>query len=216
MMMMGSYRKQQALMTIAVVFLMACASYGAGFFLTTPFTVTSPNQGHDVCMMASCRPNSGLSRVGSVLDIPRALSTSMPLSPSEIFRMFDDLDFTPSIASPSRRYGALMQMDVKETKDAYQLYLDMPGFDIKDINLQLKGQELTISAERESTKKEEGDNILRLERASGAVTRTLSLPEDTDLDGIKAEAKNGVLTITVPKRPETVVLERKIEIKEQQ
>ena len=118
-----------------------------------------------------------------------------------------------SAASPS------LPMDVKETKDAFELVCDLPGIDKKDISLTIKDKLLMIAAERKTTPQlEEGkqeDKVCyrRLERFSGAVTRTIKLPDSIDRDRITAICKDGQLTITLPKQEKEELSIRNIEIK---
>jgi HSP20 family protein len=92
--------------------------------------------------------------------------------------------------------------DVKETKDAFAFSADLPGVAEKDLHVQLSENRLSISGKRESEKTEQGETFYATERSYGSFTRSFTLPEGIDGDKIRAELKNGVLSITVPKRPE--------------
>ncbi len=100
--------------------------------------------------------------------------------------------------------------DLKETKEAYVVRADLPGVKESDIELSVTGNVLTLSGRREQERREEGDQFFALERSYGSFMRTLSLPEGANLDDVKAELKDGVLTLHIPKRPE--VQPRKIAI----
>lgn len=164
-------------------------------------------------------PLFALSRVGDYSKLGRVTDIS-PLarrSPSrDLFKMFDDIDDLLSMR-PSSMFATqmpnLMAMDVKESKDSYELIVDVPGVETKDIHLSLKDSTLTISVERESSKKDEGENFRRIERSSGVVTRSISLPEDVDVEKIEAENKNGVLKVVISKLAGAKKSDRKIEIK---
>ena len=92
-------------------------------------------------------------------------------------------------------------MNAVETDENFQLVLTMPGFDQKDIKVQVKQGKLEVSAER---KAEEDTNFLVNEIAAGSLERTLVLPESVDTENIDAAYKAGLLTLTLPKLPNTV------------
>jgi HSP20 family protein len=92
--------------------------------------------------------------------------------------------------------------DVKETKDAYVVRADLPGVREADIDVSVTGNVVTISGRRELENREEGEQFFALERNYGTFMRTLTLPEGANLDDIKADLKDGVLALTIPKRPE--------------
>ena len=94
------------------------------------------------------------------------------------------------------------RFDVKETKDAYVVKADLPGMADKDVNITVTGNVLTISGQREDKRREEGDRYFMTERSYGRFSRSLGLPEGADADTVKADLKDGVLTVQIPKRPE--------------
>jgi len=94
------------------------------------------------------------------------------------------------------------RFDVKETKSAYIIKADLPGLNEEDLNISVTGHQLTISGRREQERREEGDQYFAVERSAGSFARTFSLPDVVDADAVKADLKNGVLTVEVPKRPE--------------
>lgn len=92
--------------------------------------------------------------------------------------------------------------DVKETRDALIFKADMPGVEEKDLDVTLTGNRLTVTGRREAEKRDEGERWFAYERSYGSFTRTFTLPDDIDGENIGAELKNGVLTLSIPKRPE--------------
>jgi HSP20 family protein len=72
----------------------------------------------------------------------------------------------------------------------------------EEVDVSLTGNRLTISGQREEEKREDSDRYHAYECSYGSFTRSFSLPEGTDPDNVKAEMKDGVLNVTVPKRPE--------------
>lgn len=100
--------------------------------------------------------------------------------------------------------------DIKETGDAYVFAADLPGVQRDDLDINITGNRLTVAGKRESETRKEGENHFASERTFGHFSRTFTLPEGVDASGVKAEMKDGVLTLTVPKMPE--VQPRKITI----
>jgi HSP20 family protein len=92
--------------------------------------------------------------------------------------------------------------DVKETKDGFVFTADVPGIESKDIDVKLQNNRLTISGKREQEKTDKGDTYYSYERSYGSFTRSFTLPEGVDADKISADLKQGVLIVTLPKKPE--------------
>ena len=90
--------------------------------------------------------------------------------------------------------------DVRETDKAVEIHLDMPGITPEQIDVKLEADQLTITAERKDEKTVEEKGWIRRERTQGSYSRAFTLPDT--LDGTKPEAtyRNGVLTVTIPKR----------------
>ena len=94
-------------------------------------------------------------------------------------------------------------LDVSETKDAFIVKVEVPGIDAKDINVSLQENLLTIRGEKRQEKVEKDERYHRVERSHGAFTRTVRLPVAVDGGTVGAGFKNGLLTVTLPKMPET-------------
>jgi len=122
---------------------------------------------------------------------------------NDIFEGFWDNFTSPSYNVPS--------VDVKENEKVYEINADLPGFSKKDVNLKVEKHILTISSKPEETAKEEKDQYLLKERYLNSFERQFPLPDDIDENSINAEFSDGVLTVTLPKKPE--VQPRNIEIK---
>jgi HSP20 family protein len=101
--------------------------------------------------------------------------------------------------------------EVRETPDHYQFRADVPGLEEADIDITLTGHQLTISGLRQAEERREGETYYLVERRYGSFSRSFQLPEGAHLDDVSAELRHGVLTVTVPKRPE--VKPRKISIR---
>ena len=103
-------------------------------------------------------------------------------------------------------------VDVYEDEHSVQLKLEVPGVAEKDLDIRVENNTLTVSGEKH---KETHKGILgdaRVERSYGAFRRILSLPDDADRDAVTAFFRNGVLTITCPRRMEAGEPARQIEI----
>lgn len=103
------------------------------------------------------------------------------------------------------------KVDVKEDKDKYTVFVDVPGVDTDDIDIEMDGHTLTIRGERKIEKEEKSDDYFRMERSVGKFCRQFVLPDTIDSDKIQAQTKKGVLTITLPKIIEQKL--KKIQIK---
>ena len=102
------------------------------------------------------------------------------------------------------------RVDIVEKEKEYMFLAELPGMDKKDIKLTIENNVLTMTGERKEEKMEKGAEFSRRERFVGKFERSFALPEDVDLDKVKAKMNNGVLEISIAKRPES--LPRGIEI----
>jgi HSP20 family protein len=100
----------------------------------------------------------------------------------------------------SRRW--IPAMDLVEEGDHYVLRADLPGVNEDDVKVELEDNVLTISGERKSGHEGRKEGYYRVERASGAFSRSLTLPEGIDPDSIQARFEKGVLEVRVPKPEE--------------
>jgi HSP20 family protein len=108
--------------------------------------------------------------------------------------------FTGLAPSADQIGGYIPEFDIKEKADAFVLKADLPGVRTEDLNVQANDNRLTISGKREEEKEEKGETTYRMERSYGSFTRSFTLPESIDSSKVNAELKNGVLTLTVPKK----------------
>jgi HSP20 family protein len=92
--------------------------------------------------------------------------------------------------------------EVKETKDGFQFKADLPGIKEKDLEVTCTGNRLTVSGKREAEQQEKTDTYFVYERSYGSFTRSFTLPDGVDAEHIKAELKDGVLSLVVPKKAE--------------
>ena len=108
---------------------------------------------------------------------------------------------------------ASFKTDIKDNGDSYTLEADLPGFDKKDIHLDVNGDTLTIHAERKAEQEEKDDknNYVRCERSFGSYSRSFDV-SGIDCANIKAAYKDGVLTLTLPKQKKEEPTGRRLEI----
>ena len=91
-------------------------------------------------------------------------------------------------------------VDIKETENDLILKADVPDVDMKDIDVRVENGTLTLRGERKfETEKKEG-SWHRVERSYGTFERAFTLPDSVNFDAVKADYKNGVLTVTLPKK----------------
>jgi HSP20 family protein len=93
-------------------------------------------------------------------------------------------------------------VDIYEQENNIVLKAELPGVDPKDVDIRLENNTLTLRGERKFDNEVKKENYHRVERAYGAFTRSFTLPTVVDQNSIKAEFKDGVLRVTLPKREE--------------
>ncbi len=112
----------------------------------------------------------------------------------EMDRLFEDF---------FRRSGLPMRwgpaVDVVETSGNVIVKVELPGVDPKGVDIAVTGENLTIKGEKREEKEDKGKNFYRIERAYGSFCRTVALPAAVEADKAKADYKDGVLEIKLPK-----------------
>ncbi len=109
--------------------------------------------------------------------------------------------------------GIVMPLiDVKDNQHAVVLSAELPGVDEQDVEVTVKNGMLLLKGEKKHSYEKQKDNLQIMERRYGTVERVMPLPEMVDAAKIEAKFDKGVLTITMPKRPEAAPAERRIEI----
>lgn len=121
---------------------------------------------------------------------------------------FEESPAKPREASPPADW--VPRFDVVETESGYRFEADVPGVKESDLEVTLDARTLTISGTRERTQRAEGDNQQIAERMWGRFSRSFRLPDTVDDDAIEANLADGVLVVTVGKKPE--VKPRKVKI----
>lgn len=127
---------------------------------------------------------------------------------SDIVSNFFDADYNDFFGK--RAYDP--SANIIEKAEGFELEIAAPGLQRDDFKIDLENTILTVSSEMEDAKREEGKNYTRKEFYYGSFARSFTLPKSVDTDKIKAEYKDGILRIELPKRAEAK-LEAKKEIK---
>lgn len=143
----------------------------------------------------------------------------------EVDRLFEDFD-RGFLTSPFRSifdiepfrkrevtWGTAPAVDIVEKEKAYEVTAELPGMDEKNIEVKLANGGLTIKGEKQEEKEEKKKDYYLHERHFGSFERCFAVPEGVDTDKIEANFKKGVLTVTLPKKPEAIKPEKKIEVK---
>jgi HSP20 family protein len=103
------------------------------------------------------------------------------------------------------------KVDIAETEKGYEVTMDLPGIDPKDLTVEIREGALWISGERKEEKEEKGKTFHRMERHYGAFRRAIPLDLPVDREKVEAKYHEGVLKVTVAKTPEAET--KRIEVK---
>jgi len=104
-------------------------------------------------------------------------------------------------------------VDATEDEHAYRITAEIPGMTEKDVEVKLSDGMITIAGEKREEKEQKDKNYPVSERRYGSFQRSFALPDTVDRDKIDARFAKGVLTLTLPKKPEAVKQQKKIEVK---
>src|SRR5947209_13344353 len=141
--------------------------------------------------------------------IPMSLSHFDPLAN---LRLFEDA-FTRLLSEPQSNRPWSPAVDIYETENDLVLKADLPDVNLKDIDVRVENQTLNISGERKFEQEENGKGYHRLERNYGRFTRSFAVPNSFDTEKISADYKNGVLTVSLPKKEAAKPRQVKVELK---
>ena len=125
-------------------------------------------------------------------------------------RLFNESFRTPSDKSALTTWAPAV--DIYETPNELVVKADLPDVNEKDIDVRVENNLLTIRGERKFEKSVSEENFLRVERTYGSFSRSFSLPNTVNAEAIGAEYKNGVLTLTLPKRDESKPRQVKVNV----
>ena len=130
----------------------------------------------------------------------------------ELDDVFDNFGLT-SFRGFGGENGLSMNVDYSETDKDILISAEVPGVKAEDIDVSLHGDRLTIKAEKKSERDEEKENYHISERSYGSYARTFTVPEGVDPEAVKADIKDGVLKLTIPKPAEAQTRAQKIKVK---
>lgn len=115
---------------------------------------------------------------------------------------WDPLQGALPMVQQTRQMAFVPQFEVRETQDGYIFKADLPGVKDSELDISLTGNRLTVSGRREAEEQKAGENFHLYERSYGSFSRSFTLPDTADVNQCKADLKDGVLTVTLPKRSE--------------
>lgn len=153
----------------------------------------------------------------------RPLSLSASPFNGDITRLRDEMDrtfdrffadpFTLGTIEPKllRNDGWMPAIDVSETENEVTVRAEVPGIAVKDLDVSVSGNLLTIAGQKEEKSESKNEGYCCCERRFGSFRRSIELPDTVDADKINADSDNGVVTIHVPKKPGSAA--KQIEIK---
>lgn len=127
---------------------------------------------------------------------------------------FGDLSFPRWGRAAESTFAVSPAMDVTENDKEFKITAELPGMDAKDVQINATEGYVTIKGEKKAEKKEEREGYFRQERTYGSFQRVVALPDTANFDKAEANFKNGLLTLSVPKKAGAQSKERKIEIKQ--
>ncbi|MEA2157226.1 MAG: hypothetical protein QOE11_3366 [Solirubrobacteraceae bacterium] len=117
----------------------------------------------------------------------------------EVNRLFSSFFDTQTGANGAAARRWMPAMDLVETAEHFVLKADLPGISEQDVNIEIEHGLLTISGERRDEQEEQHEGYYRIERATGAFSRSLTLPEGIEPEAVTASFDNGVLEVRIPK-----------------
>lgn len=167
--------------------------------------VVSPSSGEQAVVKRPTREN----------ELERGFDTIF----EDFRRSFDDLmaPFLPMRTHLPRTFTLPTRtplIDVIDEGNQYVIRSELPGFDKKDIDVQLNKDVLMLKAEKQTEEEEKSENYLHRERAYASCQRSVNFPEEVDPSKVEATMKNGVLELRIPKRePKPEEILTKVQVK---
>lgn len=155
------------------------------------------------------RGSSAVSHADSIVDIQRNFEDIFNLLHKNIEDTFsplmgDDI-FKSDWFKPT--------LDIASGDDNYTIKVELPGVDLNNIDIEVINHTMCIKGEKKQEREEKNKDFHRIERSYGSFQRVLNLPDDTDTDSIASKYKDGILTVTIPKKELPKKDVKKIEVK---
>ncbi len=132
--------------------------------------------------------------------------------PLASLRLFEDA-FGRMLSEPQGNRPWSPAVDIYETENELVVKADLPDVELKDVDVRMENQTLTIAGERTFEKQDSGKGYHRIERSYGNFVRSFAVPNTFDTDKISAQYKNGVLTVTLPKKEAAKPRQIKVEVR---
>ncbi len=129
-----------------------------------------------------------------------------------LVRAFDNTYGKPAKQEAAPEGAFTPAVDVFEDADGLHLFVELPGVEMKDIDLRIEGNTLTVRGERKLEKDESRQGYRLVERQYGAFFRSFTLPETVDAEHVSAEAKDGLLNVRLPKKAESKPRQIKVQV----
>ncbi|MBO8172943.1 MAG: Hsp20/alpha crystallin family protein [Bacillaceae bacterium] len=126
----------------------------------------------------------------------------------EVHQMFERFFSDDGFFTQKRSF--VPAIDIKEKSKKYVVEVEVPGLEPDDIEIEMNGNLLTLKGEKRMEETTEDEETHRVERKYGAFRRSFTLPDDANMDDIKAKTRHGVLYIHIPKLKERKVKKIKI------
>jgi len=132
--------------------------------------------------------------------VPFIGRSELPATTRLFEEFFNDFPFSGSLIEGRESWTP--SVDIMEKDGKLILRAEVPGLTEKEIELKLEGNTLTLKGERKMENEDKKGTFHRIESYYGAFSRSFRLPDTVDADKINADYKNGVLTVTIPQKPE--------------
>ncbi len=154
-------------------------------------------------------------------DSRKALPTQSMRGHTPVAQLHNDIDrlfqqawegFAAPDAAGKARMNLRPRLEVGGDETAYTVTVELPGVSPDDVKIELKDQTMIISGEKNCENKDDKDGVYHTERCYGAFRRVLALPDDVRAEDIKAEQKDGLLRISIPRKEPEKSMPRQIEI----
>jgi HSP20 family protein len=135
--------------------------------------------------------------------------------PANGFNLLDNFfnEFPTFFKDDFAKAQGFIPVNVKETKDAYQLEVVAPGFEKNDFNINLEKNILTVSIERKTESENKDEKQIRREYSYHSFKRSFTIDEKVDSEKIEAKYVNGVLTLNLPRKEEVKASAKEISVK---
>jgi HSP20 family protein len=127
------------------------------------------------------------------------MSTALSYDPFQGLRLFEDA-VTRLMSEPSAGRPWAPAVDILETEDAITLKADVPDVNLNDLDIRVENNTLTVKGQRKFEKNDNVKGWHRIERSYGDFVRSFALPNTVDTEKVAADYKNGVLSISLPKK----------------